>query len=147
MWCLPGKRSEDTPVGVVGFADQRALQIPMASGVSHVCVSAVQLAQAFSRMYGQATDKDVCLKHFKPLFSPTLLAGKVAFVTGGGSGICFRISEYLLRHGTAGPRAFSSKCTGLIRGRPRSDACVSLWVNGVARVQSRDHVPQPGPDC
>ncbi|XP_064644810.1 peroxisomal 2,4-dienoyl-CoA reductase [(3E)-enoyl-CoA-producing]-like [Lineus longissimus] len=31
-------------------------------------------------------------------FRPDLLSGKVAFVTGGGSGICFTIAEVLMRH-------------------------------------------------
>ena len=45
--------------------------------------------------------KDVPLTSYKPLFSPSLLEGKAAFVTGGGSGIGFRIAELLMRHGTS----------------------------------------------
>lgn len=37
---------------------------------------------------------------YKHLFVPDLLRGKSALVTGGGSGIGFRITELLLRHGT-----------------------------------------------
>ncbi|XP_072838714.1 peroxisomal 2,4-dienoyl-CoA reductase [(3E)-enoyl-CoA-producing] isoform X2 [Pogona vitticeps] len=44
-------------------------------------------------------DTDDCLHEYCYLFSPDLLAGKVAFVTGGGSGIGFRIAEILMRHG------------------------------------------------
>ena len=32
-------------------------------------------------------------------FNPTCLAGKVALVTGGGSGICYAVTEQLLAHG------------------------------------------------
>lgn len=40
-----------------------------------------------------------CLEEYKSFFTNDLLQEKVAFVTGGGSGIGFRISEALLRHG------------------------------------------------
>jgi len=33
------------------------------------------------------------------VFSSTLLKGKVALITGGGSGICYGITEALMRHG------------------------------------------------
>lgn len=42
---------------------------------------------------------DFCLHDYRMLFSPSILAGKVALVTGGGSGIGFRIAELLMRHG------------------------------------------------
>lgn len=42
---------------------------------------------------------DYCLKDYKYLYQPNLLRGKVAFITGGGSGIGFRIAEILMRHG------------------------------------------------
>ena len=45
------------------------------------------------------TDGDSCLKDYKYVFNPQLLKGKVAFVTGGGSGIGFRITELFMRHG------------------------------------------------
>jgi 2,4-dienoyl-CoA reductase [(3E)-enoyl-CoA-producing], peroxisomal len=45
------------------------------------------------------TEADACLAGFKSPFRADLLRGKVALVTGGGSGIGFRISELLLRHG------------------------------------------------
>lgn len=35
---------------------------------------------------------------YKYLFRPDLLKGKVAFITGGGSGICFTIAEIFMRH-------------------------------------------------
>ncbi|XP_020898906.1 peroxisomal 2,4-dienoyl-CoA reductase [Exaiptasia diaphana] len=42
---------------------------------------------------------DECLESYDYFFRPDLLAGKVAFVTGGGSGIGFTIAEILMRHG------------------------------------------------
>lgn len=42
---------------------------------------------------------DDCLSEYHHLFCPDLLQDKVAFVTGGGSGIGFRIAEIFMRHG------------------------------------------------
>ncbi|XP_039268153.1 peroxisomal 2,4-dienoyl-CoA reductase [(3E)-enoyl-CoA-producing]-like [Styela clava] len=42
---------------------------------------------------------DECLSHYKYVFNPNLLQGQVAFITGGGSGIGFRIAEIFMRHG------------------------------------------------
>ncbi|XP_065539806.1 peroxisomal 2,4-dienoyl-CoA reductase [(3E)-enoyl-CoA-producing] isoform X1 [Lathamus discolor] len=44
-------------------------------------------------------DGDECLREYGHLFSPDILAGQVAFITGGGSGIGFRIAEIFMRHG------------------------------------------------
>ncbi|NXJ69991.1 DECR2 reductase, partial [Rostratula benghalensis] len=44
-------------------------------------------------------DTDECLREYRHLFSPDILAGQVAFITGGGSGIGFRIAEIFMRHG------------------------------------------------
>lgn len=44
-------------------------------------------------------DTDDCLQEYSYLFSPDILKGQVAFITGGGSGIGFRIAEVLMRHG------------------------------------------------
>ncbi|KAM5329796.1 peroxisomal 2,4-dienoyl-CoA reductase [(3E)-enoyl-CoA-producing] isoform 2-T2 [Glossophaga mutica] len=44
-------------------------------------------------------DKDDCLPEYRHLFCPDLLRDKVAFITGGGSGIGFRIAEIFMRHG------------------------------------------------
>ncbi|KAG8145520.1 putative 24-dienoyl-CoA reductase-like protein [Naja naja] len=44
-------------------------------------------------------DTDDCLPEYSYIFQPDILKGKVAFVTGGGSGIGFRIAEILMRHG------------------------------------------------
>ncbi|XP_033108711.1 peroxisomal 2,4-dienoyl-CoA reductase-like [Anneissia japonica] len=43
-------------------------------------------------------DYDVCLDKYTYIFNPSLLQGKVAFITGGGSGICFTVAEILMRH-------------------------------------------------
>nr|XP_060642218.1 peroxisomal 2,4-dienoyl-CoA reductase [(3E)-enoyl-CoA-producing] isoform X3 [Anolis sagrei ordinatus] len=44
-------------------------------------------------------ETDDCLQEYTYLFNPDILKGKVAFITGGGSGIGFRIAEILMRHG------------------------------------------------
>ncbi|NXW21815.1 DECR2 reductase, partial [Circaetus pectoralis] len=44
-------------------------------------------------------DTDDCLREYRHLFSPDILAGQVAFITGGGSGIGFRIAEIFMRCG------------------------------------------------
>ncbi|NXV04821.1 DECR2 reductase, partial [Cettia cetti] len=45
-------------------------------------------------------DGDECLPQYRHLLSPDLLAGQVAFITGGGSGIGFRIAEIFMRCGS-----------------------------------------------
>jgi len=45
------------------------------------------------------TDGDECLTKYNYFYNPNLLKDKVAFITGGGSGIGFRISELFMRHG------------------------------------------------
>ncbi|XP_072457850.1 peroxisomal 2,4-dienoyl-CoA reductase [(3E)-enoyl-CoA-producing] [Notamacropus eugenii] len=42
---------------------------------------------------------DDCLRSYNYLCSPDILRDKVAFITGGGSGIGFRIAEIFMRHG------------------------------------------------
>ncbi|XP_036936569.1 peroxisomal 2,4-dienoyl-CoA reductase isoform X1 [Acanthopagrus latus] len=42
---------------------------------------------------------DDCLTSYTHIYSPDLLKGQVAFITGGGSGIGFRIAEIFMRHG------------------------------------------------
>ncbi|EDV20656.1 Peroxisomal 2,4-dienoyl-CoA reductase [Trichoplax sp. H2] len=46
-----------------------------------------------------AHETDQCLKNYKYYFKSDILANKVAFISGGGSGICFRITEIYMRHG------------------------------------------------
>uniref|UniRef100_A0A0B6ZXM4 Peroxisomal 2,4-dienoyl-CoA reductase [(3E)-enoyl-CoA-producing] n=2 Tax=Arion vulgaris TaxID=1028688 RepID=A0A0B6ZXM4_9EUPU len=47
----------------------------------------------------QEVPVEKCLTDYKYSFSKDLLRGKVAFITGGGSGICFTIAEIFMRHG------------------------------------------------
>uniref|UniRef100_A0A6F9DBE6 Peroxisomal 2,4-dienoyl-CoA reductase [(3E)-enoyl-CoA-producing] n=1 Tax=Phallusia mammillata TaxID=59560 RepID=A0A6F9DBE6_9ASCI len=54
---------------------------------------------AFSRNSGNEVDGDECMSSYNYVFKPDLLKDKVAFITGGGSGIGFRITEVLMRHG------------------------------------------------
>lgn len=42
---------------------------------------------------------DDCLTSYTYIYSPDLLKGQVAFITGGGSGIGLRIAEIFMRHG------------------------------------------------
>ncbi|KAF4087570.1 hypothetical protein AMELA_G00072240 [Ameiurus melas] len=42
---------------------------------------------------------DECLSTYTHIYSQDLLKDQVAFITGGGSGIGFRIAEVLMRHG------------------------------------------------
>ncbi|CAL1529218.1 unnamed protein product [Lymnaea stagnalis] len=40
-----------------------------------------------------------CLENYQYSFRKDIISNKVAFITGGGSGICFTIAEILMRHG------------------------------------------------
>lgn len=44
-------------------------------------------------------DTDDCMTSYTHIYSPDLLKGQVAFITGGGSGIGLRIAEVFMRHG------------------------------------------------
>uniref|UniRef100_A0A494B906 2-4-dienoyl-Coenzyme A reductase 2, peroxisomal n=1 Tax=Mus musculus TaxID=10090 RepID=A0A494B906_MOUSE len=60
---------------------------------------------------------DDCLPEYHHLFCPDLLQDKVAFITGGGSGIGFRIAEIFMR---------------LLRSwllPPESGASLCLWMS------------------
>ena len=53
----------------------------------------------FAEMAAKDVHDDYPLKDYEYRYCSDLLAGKVAFVSGGGSGIGFRIAELLMRHG------------------------------------------------
>uniref|UniRef100_A0A8C0GRB1 Peroxisomal 2,4-dienoyl-CoA reductase [(3E)-enoyl-CoA-producing] n=1 Tax=Chelonoidis abingdonii TaxID=106734 RepID=A0A8C0GRB1_CHEAB len=66
-------------------------------------------------------DTDDCLQDYSYLFSPDILKAKVAFITGGGSGIGFRVAEVFMRHG----------CRTIIASRNlQRVAEVSRWESG-----------------
>lgn len=43
--------------------------------------------------------EETCHESYQYSFRNDILCGKVAFITGGGSGICFTIAEIFMRHG------------------------------------------------
>ena len=49
-------------------------------------------------MADEVLERDTkCLDQYDYFFRPDLLSGKVAFITGGGSGIGFTVTEVLMR--------------------------------------------------
>lgn len=51
------------------------------------------------KMATRDDDDDRCLDEYQFRYQQDLLDGKVAVITGGGSGIGFRITELFMRHG------------------------------------------------
>ncbi|XP_076460080.1 peroxisomal 2,4-dienoyl-CoA reductase [(3E)-enoyl-CoA-producing]-like isoform X1 [Babylonia areolata] len=50
-------------------------------------------------MSGTEVPVEKCLENYEYIFQKNILKDKVAFITGGGSGICFTIAEIFMRHG------------------------------------------------
>ncbi|XP_026171040.1 peroxisomal 2,4-dienoyl-CoA reductase [(3E)-enoyl-CoA-producing] isoform X1 [Mastacembelus armatus] len=50
-------------------------------------------------LQAEDVNADDCLTSYTYIYSPDLLKNQVAFITGGGSGIGFRIAEVFMRHG------------------------------------------------
>ncbi|KAK7111590.1 peroxisomal 2,4-dienoyl-CoA reductase [(3E)-enoyl-CoA-producing]-like [Littorina saxatilis] len=50
-------------------------------------------------MSGKAEPVERCMDSYEYIFQKDILRNKVAFITGGGSGICFTIAEVFMRHG------------------------------------------------
>uniref|UniRef100_A0A9L0IFI3 2,4-dienoyl-CoA reductase 2 n=1 Tax=Equus asinus TaxID=9793 RepID=A0A9L0IFI3_EQUAS len=73
--------------------------------------------------------EDDCLPEYRHLFCPDLLRDKVAFITGGGSGIGFRIAEIFMRHSAAAHLCPASRLPGSWLLPPASGACLYLWTS------------------
>ncbi|KAG7369062.1 dehydrogenase [Nitzschia inconspicua] len=73
------------------------------------------------------------------IFQPDCLAGKVALVTGGGSGICFEVTKQLLLHGVTGAvicgrrKNFLERSAAFVGTRDRKGLqALHILVNGAA---------------
>ncbi|XP_053131682.1 peroxisomal 2,4-dienoyl-CoA reductase [(3E)-enoyl-CoA-producing] isoform X2 [Hemicordylus capensis] len=84
--------SADRPVSI-GTDD------PPGKGTRERTVEGIMSQQGLACQPPPDVDTDDCLQEYSYLFSPNILKGQVAFITGGGSGIGFRIAEVLMRHG------------------------------------------------
>ncbi|XP_043945748.1 peroxisomal 2,4-dienoyl-CoA reductase [(3E)-enoyl-CoA-producing] isoform X2 [Protopterus annectens] len=62
-------------------------------------MSQCMLSASAASHLNEDVETDDCLTSYTYLFSPDILKDKVAFITGGGSGIGFRIAEIFMRHG------------------------------------------------
>lgn len=75
------------------------MQPPYPSSIEHA-MRASPLAVVTCSLFKMADEvADIaCLDHYDYFFRPDLLSGKVAFITGGGSGIGFTITEVFMRY-------------------------------------------------
>lgn len=77
------------------------MQPPYPSSIEHAMRAsplAVVTCSLF-KMADEVLEADIaCLDHYDYFFRPDLLSGKVAFITGGGSGIGFTITEVFMRY-------------------------------------------------
>ncbi|GAA5963986.1 hypothetical protein JCM21900_005857 [Sporobolomyces salmonicolor] len=64
------------------------------------------------------------------VFNPHLYQGKVVFVTGGGSGICYAMTEALMRHGASaaifGRRAANIQSAAAALSKATGQRCIGL---------------------
>mmetsp|Transcript_7396 Transcript_7396/g.19719 ORF Transcript_7396/g.19719 Transcript_7396/m.19719 type:complete len:293 (+) Transcript_7396:89-967(+) len=67
-----------------------------------------------------------CLAEYESAFDAAALRGRVAMVSGGGTGICFRISEVLMRHGC--DVVIGSRRLAVVQGASeRLNAAAGAW--------------------
>ncbi|KAM6424126.1 peroxisomal 2,4-dienoyl-CoA reductase [(3E)-enoyl-CoA-producing] isoform 2-T3 [Liasis olivaceus] len=114
LWIESGAQAHwrVSPAGSESAARELFLVVSTISGVfslsqdwSWLCLAFSRISQLSMAHLGFAcepppdVDTDDCLQEYSYLFNPDILKGKVAFITGGGSGIGFRIAEILMRHG------------------------------------------------
>lgn len=63
------------------------------------CAPPPSVTCSLFKMADELLEADIaCLDHYDYFFRPDLLSGKVAFITGGGSGIGFTITEVFMRY-------------------------------------------------
>jgi len=91
---------KSSEIEIIMRAVLKLFSVPL-KGTSSLCQMNTLSRRSMScvRDLENETTGDECLSTYKYFYNPELLKDQVAFVTGGGSGIGFRITELLMRHG------------------------------------------------